>query len=159
MAADYAIREALPEDAEALSLFLRLSDYLEIWRAEGSRPDVSLGAALDHSARAWTVTDGEGEILFMAGVCPVGPSLAVPWLMGTAAVDQHPVAFTRAAKKLLREMLSFGTLVNYADALNDRSIRWLSKLGFTVSGETAGLGPGASPFHPFFMRNAECALC
>lgn len=152
MAARASIGQVLPGDAELLAATVRESDRMEIMRAEGRPPLPAIRDSISFSTLTWSARSPKGQLLFIAGVCPAGPGRAVPWLIGTTTVDREKKAFMRAAKSILREMRSLGTLINFVDAKNARSIEWLKRLGFTVLDEPVPMGPMGAPFYPFIMR-------
>ena len=53
--------------------------------------------------------------------------------MGSARLDDIPHTFVRNTLRHLRQMQEFyPCLFNYIDARNERSIRWLSAVGFSI---------------------------
>lgn len=75
-----------------------------------------------------------------------------PWLLGTTLLDQLPGHLTRSAKTYLSQMQDqYPHLMNYVDARNVRSVRWLRRIGFTVH-PAAPYGFAGLPFHLFEMK-------
>jgi hypothetical protein len=67
----------------------------------------------------------------------IGPSLekglGVPWLLATEEIERHPVTFYRASRRLFKEVSAgYERLVNWVDARNVLSLRWLEWLGFRM---------------------------
>ena len=59
--------------------------------------------------------------------------LGVPWLLATEEVERHPVTFYRMSKSLFPLAVSgYERLVNWVDARNVLSLRWLVWLGFRM---------------------------
>lgn len=95
-----------------------------------------------------------GEFGSLFGVSPTDhPRVGNPWLLGTDVVDQHPGAALQSGLIWVPRMLEqFPQLVNYVDARNERSIRWLDRIGFTIEPPHA-YGYEGRPFHQFHTRH------
>lgn len=153
MAAKAEIVPATLAHAEAMAPHLRQADCDELWAASRSRPLESLRNAVkaSHRARAWRV---EGEVVCLFGVAPTSrlTGTGTVWLLGTPAVEAHQVAFLRASRPTLGEVIrGYRHLYNYVDARNTTAIRWLRWLGFTIH-DPAPYGALGLPFHHFEMR-------
>ena len=67
----------------------------------------------------------------------------------------HPRAFLRQSRIFVGLMLqTWSELANHVDARNRQSVRWLSRLGFTI-GPAEPYGARGLPFHPFSMRRGH----
>jgi hypothetical protein len=144
---------ALFEDGLELAMHMRLSDYLEVHRANNQHPEEALLEGLEKSHKAWTMRTKKGALLAIGGVVPLSEGLAMAWLLGSERIDNNQLSFMRGSKELLKEMRAYGTLINVVDSQNTRSIRWLEALGFTVSPECLPVGPKEWPFRFFFMSS------
>jgi hypothetical protein len=72
-----------------------------------------------------------------AALFGIGPSLekgtGVPWLLATEEIERHPVTFYRVSKRLFPKVAAgYDRLVNWVDARNTLSLRWLVWLGLTM---------------------------
>ena len=144
-------RAALMQVADGM----RKADRAEVWAAGHRTPREALERAVDMSTLAWLGTaDGTPAVAY--GVAPASllGETGIPWLLGTDAIEHHPVTFLRRCRDALADMSrDFLVLRNLVDARNRLSIRWLGWLGFTI--EPAVLhGPDRLPFHPFW-RHAD----
>lgn len=74
---------------------------------------------------------------------------ASPWLIGTDMLQENTKALCREARRYLdKAQQLYPKLVNYVDARNAPSIRWLHRLGFTID-PAAPHGVQGLPFHRF----------
>jgi hypothetical protein len=73
--------------------------------------------------------------------------LGAPWLLATPEIERHPVTFYRMSKRLFPRLASgYDRLVNWVDARNVLSLRWLAWLGFET-GPPAPWGALGLEFH------------
>lgn len=141
---------ATPAHAEELLAQLRPADRDEVEAASGNVERVvrqSLAVSDDPIA----ARDPNGGLIAIYGVAPVNllSDQASPWLLGTARMQTNAKAVLRDA----REYLAFAReryprMMNYVDARNRSSIRWLRKVGFTLE-PAAPFGVQGLPFHRF----------
>lgn len=113
----------------------------------------ALAESVLRSTKAWTWT-ADGEPIAIFGVAPVAllGGIGAPWLLGTDRVPRFPRVLVREGRRYVAEMLGlFPHLVNYVDARNVVSVRWLARLGFKVH-EPQPYGAAGLPFHRFEMR-------
>lgn len=138
----------------ALVVDMREADIDEVTAATGGR---DLGSIVRASVAAsvgprTALIDGEVACIF--GVAPLGGMLGrtgAPWMLGTHLLDRHPGALMRHCRRYVADMLAlYPRLVNFVDARNVRSIRWLKRLGFTFH-PAAPYGEAGLPFHRFEM--------
>lgn len=151
--ADVLIRPTEPGDAAELFAHLRASDLAEC-RAYG-RPDIAAGIAssVNRSALCWTGLV-DGELAAIIGVAPINmlTGIGSPWMLGTPVLDAHSRVLVRRTPEYIARMLkAFPHLVNFVHAKNTTSVRWLRRLGFSLS-EPVPFGPLGELFHPFEMR-------
>lgn len=145
------VREVSPGDVEALVAGMREADRIEV-EACGHRPAEALADAIARSMPCWTATIN-GQVACIFGVAPLSllGGLGAPWMLGTVLLDRHPRALMTHCRPYLNRMREvFPRLVNFVDARNERSIRWLKALGFRFH-EAAPHGPFGLPFHRFEM--------
>jgi len=157
--AEIEVRWPTPGDVETLVHNLRLADRAEMEATIGVETD-KLAAMHDivaRSSHAWAVL-GKGQLLMVGGLFPMGTMLggeeAQPWMMATTTVERMPGALMRVGLRYLSVMRGcYPRLSNYVDARNEKSIRWLRRIGFTVHTNTVPFGPYGLPFHYFEMNS------
>jgi hypothetical protein len=148
---DLEIRPAVLDDAWPLAVGLRECDFEEAFAVAGPNIHATLRAAIRASDLCWTVTRND-KIVFVIGCARVSDGLGSPWLMATSLVDRFPGALTKITKRQVAVMReSYPALVNYVDARNVASHRWLERIGFTVAAEPEPFGLYGRPFHRFTM--------
>lgn len=97
----------------------------------------------------------DGVVIAMFGVA--APSLLAdsghPWMFGSDEIGRvHPRAVVELSRKYIPNMLRFfPRLENIVDSRNDKSIRWLRRMGFILS-PAIPMGPEGVLFHPFVME-------
>lgn len=138
---------------QAILAGLRRPDYDEILASTG---DVERTVLESPECSLWTLTFlVNGELACVIGLAPLDGLLgtrAAPWMMGTDVVDRHPGALMKTCPRYIAGMLSsYPHLLNFVDARNTRSIRWLKRLGFTIR-HAVPYGKAQLPFHLFEMK-------
>jgi hypothetical protein len=124
---------------------MRQDDAAEVLASGGYTPAEALRSSLTRSAFARTAMLN-GEALCMFGVVEVGEDVAIPWLLTTDLVEQHPMAFWRASKLViarLRQVYPF--LIQAIDSRYTRALSWAQRLGFAVE-EARPFGAAGLPF-------------
>jgi len=130
---------------------LREADREEIRAMTGIDPKLAVALSVAASDPGWAAElDGRVEAVF--GVGPVNGSLGRPWLVGTDEIEKHPVLFYRMSRGIVADMRArYEQLVNWVDARNELSIKWLRWLGFHIEGpEPAGVN--GELFHRFWWE-------
>ena len=141
------------DELSELALNMREADRREVFRSSGLTPENSLQRALERSdwVRSGRVN---GRLVCLYGLSEIDKSMGVgsPWMLGTDLVEECGVTVLRQSKAVIDEMLrEYPVLMNYVDAENEVSIRWLEWLGFAI-GEPEILGAMSHPFRRFEMR-------
>lgn len=147
------IRPTEPGDAAQLVAHLRASDLAEC-QAYG-RGDIAAGieTSVARSLLCWSGFV-DGELAAILGVAPINmlTGIGSPWMLGTPVLDRHQRVLVRKTPEYIAKMLkAFPHLVNFVHAKNTTSVRWLRRLGFSLS-EPAPFGALGEPFHRFEMR-------
>jgi hypothetical protein len=152
----FHILPASEAHAVAMAPHLRPADAAEVYATSGRGPEEALTAALRRSTQAWTcLIDGEPACIWGVGPLSLVAGKGCPWLLGTEAVERHPLAFLRQSRGFLAIMLrTYSQLENHVDARNRLSIRWLRWLGFTI-GPPLPYGFLGLPFHRFHMERPD----
>lgn len=151
----------LPADAEAFAELcdnLRAPDMRELHAAQRRpcREIIAESLALSPEPMAWW--DDYDRLICIFGYVPQGPILtpmASPWMLGTALLERNAgglIRSTRAYVAAWREQ--YPLLVNFVDARNTASVRYLKAVGFTLD-EPAPFGHAGLPFHRFHMGLAD----
>lgn len=127
--------EVLPvtvADIERILPDVRLADIDEIRDALGVSMRYALHDGITNSLNAkQIVIDGQVVAVFGDAVYSLLGSVGVPWLISTTHVEKHARAFLKVCKPEVQAMLiRHQHLMNYVDARNTTSIRWLKWLGF-----------------------------
>ena len=148
-------RQAEPGDIAYIAANLRQADRDELRAACGDLPvrDI-LADALARSTLCWTATTEDGVPLCLFGVAPISlmSDTGSPWLLGTDPVYYRAIA--REGRDYVQQMLAvYPHLLNFVDARNTRSVRWLARIGFQIH-PAVPYGAAGLPFHPFEMRRA-----
>ena len=151
--AEVLIRPTEPGDAAALFANLRASDLAEC-QAYGPH-DIAAGieASVNRSMLCWSgFIDGELAAILGVGTVDILAGLGSPWMLGTPLLNRHQRVLVRSTPEYIAKMLkAFPHLVNFVHAKNTTSVRWLRRLGFTLS-EPAPFGALGEPFHRFELR-------
>lgn len=129
---------------------MRECDRREIWAASHSRPRASLQRGVACSSLTLTGLV-EGRPVCILGVAPVSllTGVGTPWMLATSGLERAARPMLRLSLPIVEAMNErFPTLVNYVDARNMKTIRWLDWLGFHVE-PAAPHGADGLPFHRF----------
>ena len=93
--------------------------------------------------------DGEPQVIF--GIATTDSGIGIPWMFSTGDLGEWRKTFHELALRFIAQWSkSHPMLVNYVDARNKVSIRWLRSLGFTIHPATP-YGKHGEPFHRFEM--------
>jgi hypothetical protein len=145
------IVRATTSHAIAMAPHVRAIEMREVMDSVGLNVESALLAELDRSESSWSwIVDGEVACMF--GIIR-GHSLmdfaAYPWFLSTPLVEKHRMAFARACRHLLPELLRRHTcLSGMVDARHEMSVRWLKWLGAKI-GDPQPWGIAGAPFHHF----------
>lgn len=135
-------------DLEFIADNMREKDRREVVDATGVTDVlIPLLKGYEVSTQAWTVVVDD-TVAGAVGVAPIpGGSKGSPWFLGTDYMT--PRAFAKMGQETLPEMhKEYPVLWNLIPEYQTTSIRWLTKLGFTVYKETP-LRINGVPFFPF----------
>lgn len=148
------VQAATEAHAAQLAEHIRPEDAAEMMAAYGLEPLAGLRLALEKSATATAVLDGE-RVVAMFGVAPSdGAGAASIWMIAAKLAKKFPLALTRICGAAARELADrFGVLLNMVWAENRNSLRWLESLGFEVHAPIS-FGVSGLPFHPIVLRRS-----
>lgn len=153
MAVNVEVRPLQPGDLDELLRDLRQADYDEVLAASGE-VEATVRQSPEHSI--WTLVGlMDGKLACVFGLAPLDGLLGrrgAPWMLGTHELDRHPGVLMRRCRGYVTGMLThYPHLLNFVDARNARSIRWLKRLGFTIH-PAIPYGAAQLPFHLFEMK-------
>ena len=140
---------------KVVHMSLREADKRELKASTGCASIQGLGTALDTSDLiCYVYFDAEGHVIAVSGASssPV-PGIAIVWAMATDEVFQHWNEVEPLFIKHVDAVLSYPrikTIGNVIDLRNDAHVRWIKKLGFTLTGITMKLG--GYNFESFYKR-------
>ena len=149
--AEILIRATEPGDAELLAAGMRECDIAEV-RACGHTPLEAARRSVATSLLRWSAF-ADGELACIIGCAPISlvSGIGSPWMLGTPVLDANSRVLVRLTPRYIGAMLEvFPHLVNHVHAENTTSVRWLRRLGFTLS-EAAPFGALGEAFHRFEM--------
>jgi hypothetical protein len=145
------IRPAVYGDIHRIAARMSAIDRLEV-EAGGSTPKDALRRGLKCSVMCWTgLVDDRPEAMFGLVMASALTGEGVPWLLGTDAARRQARAFLAIAPAYVRAMEQITPILsNHVHRDNAASIRWLTRLGFTIEAETVDIG--GQPMRRFFKR-------
>lgn len=114
----------------------------------GFSPKDALRTGLLGSTLVWTVKiDGRAEAMFGASPISVTNGTGRPWLLMTDVAASQHTALVRLGRLYTEAMHQhYGLLTNWIHADNDKTIRWLSRLGYAVGAVDVIRGYPMRPF-------------
>lgn len=153
MAVNIEFRYPTVGDVKQLLAEMRTADWEEVMAASG---DIETSVVDGVVSSAWCLSAFiNGELAAIFGLAPLDGVLgsrAAPWMLGTPVLDRHPSVLMRSCRPYVAYMIqNYPHLLNYVDARNEKSKRWLKALGFTLH-PAEPYGVEQRPFHLFEMR-------
>lgn len=127
------IRRAREEDAVMIAPLLREAEKKEILRYGDGSLEGSIRRSIALS-QAVLLFDDDGAPLCLFGLHKnLLGSAALPWLVGTDALDRHRKFFLRNSRKWIeKQRRRYRYLYGTVDAEYEAAKRWLIWLGFTL---------------------------
>lgn len=113
---------------------LRPRDTNEVWALSHQTPREAVETSIKLSTMLWTVVIDD-RFAAVCGCAPheANPGLGIPWLLGTEDLHRGRVFFYRESEPVIHAMLMrYPKLVNFVDARNRHSLRWLQWLKFKI---------------------------
>jgi hypothetical protein len=155
--ADVLVRAPRRADIAELVANLRAGDRAELEASNPGDPHDAVRHALAVSPHRWAM-EVDGQLALLGGVSPVSlvGGIGSPWLLGTTVLERRGGVLTRVCLGYRDLALGlYPVLVNYVDARNATSIRWLKRLGFSIADEPVPYGPKGLPFYRFELRSDD----
>lgn len=155
-ARDYRLRPATLADAAAIAAVARPADVAEVRAADGLSVEEAVSRAFRRPGHVLAGTcDGELLAIFGTVVISALGNAGAPWLIGSQALPRHAKKFCALNRWYVGEMMrEFDALINFVDARNTMSMRWLVWLGFHLD-PPAPYGVERRPFHRFHLRRGD----
>jgi len=140
----------------SLAFYMQQEDRDNAWAIGHLSPEQairhSVGVSIE--SETWLADDKTMVISGVSRGTFLSPYACV-WMLGTRHLRQYPVTFLKGSREWVERMLEeYEHLVNYVDARNKRSLRWLKWLGFTVH-PAVPLGVEGRMFHWVEKRKEE----
>ena len=150
---DTSIRPALLVDIPHLAANLREADRREIWASSLADPETALRYSFEKSDRVWTgLIENRPAVMFGIGRGQILTGQVSAWLLGTREIEKIPRLFLEESRVWVAEMLEvYGSMSNYVDARNRRTLSWLRRLGARF-GKPVPFGALGKPFVPFVIE-------
>ncbi len=150
---EYQLVPATEEHAHEMALVMREADREEVWASGHFTPLEALLVSLEASPEPKAgLADGKVFCMYVIGQQTLVSNWGCPWLLTAEDLPNHAREFLRRNKEYMVEVRSkYRLLLNYVDARNTMSVRWLIWLGFLV-GEPQPFGVENRLFRPFRME-------
>lgn len=154
MASKLRVIPATLDHAADLAAHLRAADRREIEASSGHDPLEAVRHSVEVSHNPWAAVDPRGVVaIWGVGVGSVASSVGYPWMLGTdrLATQYRRELLITAADHVGRMRRQFSYLVNFVDARNTASLRWLRWCGFAIY-PPEPFGVSGLPFHRFDLK-------
>lgn len=140
------------DEAEAIARIVRGADREELDALGITDLPVGLKTCFGGSLKASKIVFGDEVLAVVGDALQDGhDGVGIPWLISTYHVEKHPLAFLRACKPIVADMLTrHRMLANCVHQDNKQAIRWLRWLGFTFA---TAIEHDGHVFIPFFMNS------
>ena len=139
------------EHVYALEDDLRPQDRDEIIASYGTDTVGAMRFSIEASDRPFSGWDEDGALICIFGAAPMTAmsDTASPWCLGTSLMRPNAGEVIRHTRSWIDWVqITYPKLVNYVDARNTASLRWLAGVGFTLD-PPEPYGPAGLPFHRF----------
>lgn len=134
---------------------IRQADKDEVG-ALGLTLEQGLGLSYINSTLAWSIIY-KNKVVGMFGVNPSElPDVGCPWMLSSDELYKIGKSFIKKTPFFINLMYQqYETLTNVIDCRNHKSISWLGRCGFKLTGDLYHLGPDKVPFTRFIGTNKE----
>lgn len=153
------VRSAEQLDAIHIGARLREADCLEVEALGAGLPLAAVTDSFKMSRRAYTVThDGEPVLIFGVADHPDDPTVGIPWMLATPAIERLGFTFARHGKSVAEEAFAgYRYLTNIMVVQNTVAHRWLRYLGFEFTDLKEDLGHNGETLVQFAKEQSPCA--
>jgi len=146
------IRPVEDADSVYLAQHLRMADVEELYAAYGLGPLEALEFSIA-SSKGTFVAEHRGRPALIFGVQDLPEEgQGCIWMLGTDAINEFKLSFLRHSGEILHDLCAgFDLVMNYVDARNTASIRWLKAIGATFIVRHEQFGFSNKPFLEFVL--------
>ena len=148
-------RAAKADDVYVLYPKIREVDVEEVKATIGLNIKDGLMASYETSDETYTMVADDGDLVGMFGLTKTAdPLISVVWMLCTERLPQYSKTFIKLSKQwVIEQNKKHSILMNYVDARNITSIKWLKHLGFVLIKRVEQFGIGKKPFYEFVRIN------
>lgn len=126
---------ATKHHARALARIMRRKDREEVMSSGGLPPEQAVRASINRSEESYAVYAGN-DLLCVFGVTLLPPQgkAQLPWALGSDLIDKHRRVFWKCSKVVIEHFRDkYPLMFNMIHGQNTPALRWLERLGFTLS--------------------------
>ena len=148
-------RAAKADDVYVLYPNIREVDVEEVKATIGLDINDGLMASYLTSDETFTMVADDSDLLGMFGISKTAdPMISVVWMLCTERLQKYSKTFIKLSKQwVIEQNKKHSILMNYVDARNITSIKWLKHLGFVLINRVEEFGVGKKPFYEFVRIN------
>ena len=150
---EYTIRAAGLADAVELAERMQPVFRDEI-QAMSARTPIAEAVQSWLKSRVCRAARADGALMCVYGSSPVGglSSTGIVWMLATDTLSAHALRFLRQSREELADLTAgYDRVLNWCDARNTVSVRWLAWLGFDIE-PAIRIGVEQRPFHRFTLE-------
>ena len=148
-------RPAKVDDVYVLYPKIREVDVEEVKATIGLDIKDGLMASYQTSDETYTMVADDGDLVGMFGLTKTAdPLISVVWMLCSERLPQYSKSFIKLSKQwVIDQNKKHSILMNYVDARNITSIKWLKHLGFVLINRVEKFGVDKKPFYEFIRIN------
>ena len=148
-------RPSKVDDVYVLYPKIREVDVEEVKATIGLDINDGLMASYLTSDETFTMVADDSDLLGMFGISKTAdPMISVVWMLCTERLQKYSKTFIKLSKQwVIEQNKKHSILMNYVDARNITSIKWLKHLGFVLINRVEEFGVGKKPFYEFVRIN------
>ncbi len=154
-----SVQQANFDDAYEVGKHLRKCDYDELFASTGRDPVHTTVQSFEACPEDCFIFRWErnSQPLAIWGCVPGSDGVAVPWMVAVPDAMRFPREIITISKRFTRQWNDrYHLLVNFVDARNATSIRWLKSMGYSFIQLHEEYGFAKIPFYEF-VRIKPCA--
>ena len=143
------------DDVYVLYPKIREVDVEEVKATIGLDIKDGLMASYQTSDETYTMVADDGDLVGMFGLTKTAdPLISVVWMLCSERLPQYSKSFIKLSKQwVIDQNKKHSILMNYVDARNITSIKWLKHLGFVLINRVEKFGVDKKPFYEFVRIN------
>ena len=147
-------RPAKADDVYVLYPKIREVDVEEVKATIGLDINDGLMASYLTSDETFTMVADDSDLLGMFGISKTAdPMISVVWMLCTERLKYSKTFIKLSKQWVIEQNKKHSILMNYVDAGNITSIKWLKHLGFVLINRVEEFGVGKKPFYEFVRIN------